>query len=77
MFTLPQLKAAHAKVKTGADFPAYVQEIKQMGLQYYEFKVTTGQTTYHGADGFTSAATQFIPTKPSLPMLRPQQYAKL
>ncbi len=31
MFTAQQM-AAHAKVKTGADFPAYVQEIKQLGL---------------------------------------------
>ncbi|TFF34487.1 DUF1398 domain-containing protein [Mucilaginibacter psychrotolerans] len=63
MFTLPQLKAAHAKVKSGADFPAYVQEIMQMGLQYYEFKVANGQTTYHGADGFNISSDPIYPDK--------------
>lgn len=53
MFTLQQIKAAHAKVKTGADFPAYVKEIKDLGLQYYEFFVSDGRTVYHGDDDFT------------------------
>lgn len=46
------MKAAHAKVKSGADFPAYVQEIKQLGLLRYEFMVKDGRTVYHGANGF-------------------------
>ncbi|PUZ29410.1 phage envelope protein [Chitinophaga parva] len=52
MFTLLQMKAAHAKVKSGADFPAYVHEIKQLGLLHYDFVVKNGQTEYHGANGF-------------------------
>jgi uncharacterized protein YbcV (DUF1398 family) len=52
MFTLQKMKAAHAKVKSGADFPAYVQEIKQLGLLHYDFLVKNGQTEYHGANGF-------------------------
>ncbi|MHA4896710.1 DUF1398 domain-containing protein [Pedobacter sp. PWIIR3] len=52
MFTVNQIKAAHAKVKSGADFPAYVREIKSLGLVHYEFMVKNGQTTYYGADGF-------------------------
>ena len=32
MFTVEQIKAAHSKVKSGADFPAYIQEIKALGL---------------------------------------------
>ncbi|ACU63760.1 DUF1398 domain-containing protein [Chitinophaga pinensis] len=50
MFTLQQLKAAHAKVKTGADFPRYVQEIKGMGLRRYEYLVQDGTTVYYGDD---------------------------
>ncbi len=46
------MKAAHAKVKSGADFPAYVQEIKQLGLIQYDFMVKDGRTVYHGIDGF-------------------------
>ncbi|PWV48898.1 DUF1398 domain-containing protein [Chitinophaga sp. S165] len=52
MFTLQQIKAAHAKVKTGADFPQYVQEIKELGLLYYEFFVTDGAIIYHGENGY-------------------------
>ena len=51
MFTLQQLKAAHSKVKTGADFPYYVQEIKALGLIAYEFMVTDGSVVYYGENG--------------------------
>ena len=30
MFTLDQIKEAHAKVKSGADFPGYVQELDKV-----------------------------------------------
>lgn len=33
MFTVEQIETAHDKVKTGADFPNYIQEIKQMGVK--------------------------------------------
>ena len=51
MFTLEQIKAAHARVKTGADFPRYIQEIKQLGLLHYEFRVSDGSFVYYGANG--------------------------
>lgn len=50
MFTLQQLKAAHGRVKTGADFPRYIQEIKALGLLTYEFMVEDGSIIYHGAE---------------------------
>jgi uncharacterized protein YbcV (DUF1398 family) len=39
MFTLEQIKQAHSKVKSGADFPKYIQEIKILGgeTDYFEF----------------------------------------
>lgn len=46
------MKAAHAKVKSGRDFPAYIQEIKQEGLLHYDFMVRDGRTVYHGVNGF-------------------------
>ncbi|MCG2613425.1 DUF1398 domain-containing protein [Terrimonas sp. NA20] len=52
-FSLEQLKAAHAKVKTGADFPKYIQEIKSLGLLTYEYDVRTGATIYFGTNGHT------------------------
>lgn len=63
MFTLQQMKAAHAKVKSGADFPAYVQEIKNLGLLHYDFQVLDGQTEYHGANGFQINSDPIYPKK--------------
>ena len=54
MFTTEQIKAAHSKVKSGADFPVYIQEIRQMGVTHYEAYVSDGHTDYHGADGHTA-----------------------
>lgn len=34
-FTVAQLKTAHGKVKSGADFPSYIQEIKALGVTHY------------------------------------------
>lgn len=34
MFTVEQIKAAHAKVKSGADFPGYITEIKSLWPPY-------------------------------------------
>lgn len=31
MFTVEQIETAHAKVKSGADFPNYIKEIKELG----------------------------------------------
>jgi uncharacterized protein YbcV (DUF1398 family) len=51
MFTEQQIKEAHGRVKTGADFPRYVQEIKQLGLIRYEYLVNDGTTVYYGEGG--------------------------
>lgn len=52
MFTLDQIKAAHSKVKSGADFPNYIQELIKLGLISYEYFVTDGHTNYYGNDKF-------------------------
>ena len=54
MFTTEQIKAAHSKVKSGADFPAYIQEIKALGVTDYETYVTDGHIDYHGANDYTA-----------------------
>lgn len=54
MFTVEQIKAAHSKVKSGADFPAYIKEIKSLGITHYEAYVTDGHIDYHGADKHTA-----------------------
>ncbi|MGV3765942.1 MAG: DUF1398 domain-containing protein [Chitinophagaceae bacterium] len=54
MFTAEQIKAAHSKVKSGADFPAYIHEIRKMGVTHYEAYVTDGHIDYHGVNGHTA-----------------------
>jgi uncharacterized protein YbcV (DUF1398 family) len=54
MFTVEQIKAAHGKVKSGADFPSYIREIKELGVTHYEAYVGDGHIDYHGADSYTA-----------------------
>ena len=48
MFTLAQILQAHAKVKSGADFPKYIQEIKQHGVTAFQTWVADSHTEYFG-----------------------------
>lgn len=48
MFQLDQIKEAHSKVKSGADFPAYIKEIKTLGVLYYDTYVNDGHAEYYG-----------------------------
>jgi len=52
MFTVDQINEAHAKVKSGADFPNYIQDLIKLGVTGFETFVTDGHTVYFGADGF-------------------------
>lgn len=56
MFTVEQIKAAHSKVKSGADFPAYITEIKQLGVTFYETFVSDGHTDYSGVNNYKAVA---------------------
>ena len=53
MFTIDQIKAAHSKVKSGADFPAYVQDIIKLGVISYTTYVNDSHTEYFGKDNYT------------------------
>ncbi|MDF0692968.1 DUF1398 domain-containing protein [Aquirufa ecclesiirivi] len=52
MFTVEQIKSAHSLVKSGADFPAYIRTIKQLGVSHYEAYVADGHIEYHGTDNY-------------------------
>lgn len=56
MFTLQAIQSAHATVKSGADFPQYVQDIKKLGLDYYDFMVADGHSQYVSTTGETLAS---------------------
>lgn len=51
MFTIESIKAAHAKVRSGADFPAYVRDLKALGVSAYDTYVADCHTDYIGIDG--------------------------
>lgn len=62
MFTLEQIKAAHSKVKSGSDFPAYIKEMKGLGIKKYEHFVADAHIEYYGLTGFRlSAAAKWAP----------------
>ncbi|MEJ0056023.1 MAG: DUF1398 family protein [Bacteroidota bacterium] len=56
MFTVEQIQQAHSKVKSGADFPSYIREIKTFGITYYETYVSDGHTDYFGANDYRATA---------------------
>lgn len=45
-FTIENIKAEHQKVKSGADFPQYIQAIKALGVSHYKAYVLDGNTEY-------------------------------
>ena len=57
MFTIEQIKAAHSKVKSGADFPKYIREIKALGVTSYETWVKDSHTQYFGADDYRTSSS--------------------
>lgn len=57
MFTVEQIHAAHEKVKSGADFPRYIQDIKQLGVIRFETFVVDSHTAYFGPDNYETSST--------------------
>lgn len=51
MFTIEQIKAAHAQVKSGADFPQYIQDLIVLGVSHYTAYVADGHTVYSDNTG--------------------------
>ena len=56
MFTVDQIEQAHSKVKSGADFPKYIQEIKELGVLGFETWVNDSHTDYFGENNFHTAS---------------------
>jgi uncharacterized protein YbcV (DUF1398 family) len=64
MFTINQIKAAHAKVRSGADFPSYIQELKGLGITSYEHFLSDGHIVYYGSnDCSLMGDAKWSPTK--------------
>ncbi|WP_316803466.1 DUF1398 domain-containing protein [Pedobacter nototheniae] len=48
MFTIEEIKAAESKIKTGADFPNFIKEIKKLGVKRNDVYVSNGLSIYFG-----------------------------
>lgn len=62
MFTITQIKEAHSKVKSGAEFPAYIQDLIQLGVQGYEIFVNDGHEEYFGNANYRVVVTETYPS---------------
>lgn len=54
MFTIEKIENAHKKVKSGADFPKYIKEIKKFGVFSFETWTRDSHTVYYGKDNYTA-----------------------
>ncbi|MEZ4853850.1 DUF1398 domain-containing protein [Flavobacterium sp.] len=63
MFTVAQIKEAYGKVKSGADFPKYIQEIKALGVVGFETFVNDSHTVYFGNNDYKTASVAMYENK--------------
>lgn len=61
MFTIEQIKQAHDKVQTGADFKNYIQDIINLGVLGYDTFVNDGRVAYFGANNFSVSTSEKYP----------------
>ena len=62
MFTIQQIHEAHSKVKSGADFPKYMQDIIELGVTSFETFVFDNHTNYYGVNDFQTSSIGFSET---------------
>jgi len=53
MFTIEDIRSAEQKIKTGADFPLFIKEIKAMGVERNDVYVMNGMSIYFGNNEHT------------------------
>lgn len=64
MFTVQQIKEAHSRVKSGADFPKYMQDIIALGVTSFETFVFDNHTNYYGKANFKTSSEGFLEPLP-------------
>jgi uncharacterized protein YbcV (DUF1398 family) len=74
MFTLEQIKQAHSQVKSGADFPEYIQDMKGLGVTFYEVSVRDGTVIYSGVDNFQISTTTGVDPLIISPIVDSEQF---
>ncbi|QPH40752.1 DUF1398 domain-containing protein [Pedobacter endophyticus] len=50
MFTIEDIKKAESKIETGADFPAFIDEIKKIGVVRNDVYVSNGLSIYFDSE---------------------------
>lgn len=62
MFSIEDIQNVHSKIKSGADFPQYIHDLKALGVIQYETFVSDGHTVYFGENIFkVSSASKYEP----------------
>jgi len=74
MFTIEQIKAAHSKVNSGADFPRYFENLRALRVSWYETFVTDGHTVYHGTNDYETTSPARYTALPIAARANPQQF---
>ncbi|WP_316829407.1 DUF1398 domain-containing protein [Pedobacter aquatilis] len=57
MFSIEEIKAAEAKIKTGADFPLFIQNIKNLGVVRNDVYVANGLSVYFDGKDYSVQAS--------------------
>ena len=74
MFTIAQIKEAHSKVKSGADFPVYIQDLINLGVSGYDTFTNDGHVEYFGADNYRTAAPKTYDSIPVAPSANKERF---
>lgn len=74
MFTIAQIKEAHSRVQSGADFPVYIQDLIALGVHGYDIFVKDGHEEYFGADNYRTAAPKNYDTIPVAPSANKERF---
>ncbi|RZK14190.1 MAG: DUF1398 domain-containing protein [Flavobacterium sp.] len=57
MFSIEEIKASESKIQTGADFPQFIKDIKEMGVIRNDVYVSNGLSVYFDSDDHSVQAS--------------------
>lgn len=63
-FTEQDIRAIYAQVRTGADFPRLIQDLKRLGIVSYDHLLETGANVFHGKAGQSLSLSNMGPSVP-------------
>ena len=76
MFTINQILNAHAEVKSGADFPKYIQDLIALGVQSYDTFVSDGHAVYYSSAGESIESDAKYPAIHIIKESQPEKFKK-